>query len=68
MKKDILNVGSPENDEAEALAWLDDALDQVTAAGQTRIESYLRLIRADLLEQMASSGRPSKDGHGIPQR
>lgn len=68
MKEDILNVSSPENDEAEALAWLDDALEQVRAAGQTRIESYLRLIRADLLEQMASSGRPSEDGHGIPQR
>jgi hypothetical protein len=48
-------VGSPKEN-AETLAWLDDSLEYVLAAGQTRIAALLRLVRIEVLEEMKVSG------------
>jgi len=54
-------VDLPRGD-AESLAWLDDSLEYVQAAGQSKIETLLWLLRSEVLEEMQDSWRTSYQG------
>ena len=47
-------MDSPKED-AETLAWLDDSLEYVRAAGQTKTEALLRLVQIEVVEEMEAS-------------
>ena len=60
----IMRLGA---DNAEALAWLERALEHARDRGQKRLENLLVIVRADIVFEMrlslgALDGKPSSDG------
>ena len=62
-----MRIIEPGADNAEALAWLERALDYARDRGQNRLESLLKIVRADLVLEIKLAtgtldGRPSSEG------
>jgi hypothetical protein len=63
----FLRIVRPGADNAEALAWLERALEHVRDRGQKRLENLLEIVRADVVFEMrlaisALDGKPPSDG------
>jgi hypothetical protein len=63
----FLRIVRPGADNAEALAWLERALEYARDRGQKRLENLLEIVRADVVFEMrlaigALDGKPPSDG------
>ncbi len=61
-----MRIVRPGADNAEALAWLERALEHARDRGQERLENMLKIVRADVVFEMklgtgTLDGRPSSD-------
>lgn len=62
-----MRILKPGADNAEALAWLERAVEHARDRGQKRLENLLEIVRADVIFEMrlaigALDGKPPNDG------